>query len=84
MTKHKNVAEPTVDESVVQGPDGPIVIEKLTDTITVTRVAEKAFKFEVLAGIHMNGEVPVSRGEVVASDDDLVAIHGNKKFRRVE
>lgn len=72
------------EPEVIQGPDGPIAIEKLTDRITVTQVVEKAFKFEVLAGMHMEGDTARHRGEVVASDDDLVAIFGNRKFRKVE
>jgi len=53
-------------------------------TAAVSEPVAKAFRFEVLAGVHYVGDVPYGKDSVVASDDDLVAISGNTKFRRLE
>lgn len=68
------MAKSKVDEVQVDG----------AETVEVQVPVVKAFRFEVLAGTHYVGEVPAVQGEVIESDDDLVAIHGSNKFRRVE
>ena len=96
MTKHKPetkvdaievdgkkvaVTEATVatDPVAVNTPSGLVKVEKVEQKPVTT-----AFRFELLAGQHMEGDLARQTGEVVASDDDLVAIHGTNKFRRVE
>ena len=64
----------TEDEVAVDG----------AETVAVSEPIAKAFRFEVLAGVHYVGDVAYGKDSVVASDDDLVAIHGNTKFRRLE
>jgi hypothetical protein len=71
--------EVSADPVVVNTPEGPVEVEKVSEPPVV-----KALRFELLAGAHMEGAELRSKGEVIASDDDLVAIHGSNKFRRVE
>jgi hypothetical protein len=46
-------------------------------------VESKKAKFVVAGGFHCVGETKFGPGDIVESDDDLVAIYANK-FKRVE
>jgi len=52
-------------------------------TVVVT-VKPKAFKFKVLGGKHYVGEAVYKPGDIVESDDDLVALYGRPKFELVQ
>ena len=61
---------------------------KENETTEVTKsdevvVAPKAFKFKLLGGSHWVGDVAYNKGDIIESDDDLVAIFKNK-FEKVE
>jgi hypothetical protein len=64
-------------ETVIQTEAGPLKAE-------VVDQKPKAFRFELLAGTHYSGDVPFKQGDTVESDDDLSAIYGSTKFRRLE
>lgn len=71
--------EVSADPVAVNTPEGPVQVEKVSETPVV-----KAFRFELLNGLHVEGAEVRVKGDILASDDDLVAIHGTNKFRRVE
>ena len=62
---------------------------KENETTEVTKSDEvvvapaKLFKFKLLGGSHWVGDVAYNKGDIIESDDDLVAIFKNK-FEKVE
>lgn len=51
---------------------------------TPAPVVTKAFKFKLLGGKHYVGETVYRPGDIIETDDDLVAIHGKPKFELVQ
>ena len=73
-----NAPEVTVDSPVEVSP------AKAAKAAFEGRLYPKKARFEIVQGGHMVGDVPHNAGEVIESDDDLVAIYGSNKFRKVE
>lgn len=60
------------------------VEDTVVSTTEAKATAKKKHTFRLLAGKHsVSDEVRLVKGDLVESDDDLVALHGKEKFEYV-
>ena len=78
MAKTEKPAEDTTVSTATEAKD-PVV-----SATEVKAPAKKKHTFRLLAGKHsVSDEVRLVKGDLVESDDDLVALHGKEKFEYV-